>query len=159
MRRARDPITRLQRAIECLPDTTRRAMLDGIRSQPIVAGAYTDGRGGICPMLAAHRRGGRVSFLSFARAWDAFARAQRPRRATARELRTLEDLLVASLEHSSDGELGRAIADHRRLWYRRREFDATPLPADQALAPIESTSRSRWSGENGLVKKRSAPAS
>jgi hypothetical protein len=55
-------------------------MLDGVRANTIVVGAYTDGRGGICPMLAAHRNGGRTSFLSFARAWDAFARADSVRR-------------------------------------------------------------------------------
>ena len=72
-------------------------MLDGVRGNSIVVGAYTDGDGGICPMLAAHRNGGRTSFLSFARAWDAFARADEVRPATARELRVLENLLVASL--------------------------------------------------------------
>ena len=72
-------------------------MLEGIRANPIVVGAYTDGRGGICPMLAAHRHGGRTSFVSFARAWDEFARTKTIRRATEREVRTLENLLVASL--------------------------------------------------------------
>src|SRR3954453_518407 len=98
MRRARDPITRLQTAIDCLPEPTRRAMLEGVRANTIVVGAYTDGHGGICPMLAAHRNGGRPSFLSFARAWDAFARADEVRRATPRELRVLEGLLMQSLE-------------------------------------------------------------
>jgi hypothetical protein len=122
MRGARDPISRLERAIDCLPVATRRAMLDGIRSQPIVAGAYTDGRGGVCPMLAAHRRGGRTTHLAFARAWDGFARARHVRRATARELRTLEDLLIASLERDGDVDFATAIAEHRALWYRSREF-------------------------------------
>jgi hypothetical protein len=122
MRGARDPITRLERAIDCLPASTRRAMLDGIHSQPIVAGAYTDGRGGVCPMLAAHRRGGRTTHLAFARAWDAFARARRPRRATHRELQTLEDLLVASLQRDGDADFATAIAEHRALWYRNQEF-------------------------------------
>src|SRR6266540_6280346 len=90
---ARDPITRLRTAIDCLPADTRRSMLDGIREHPIVAGAYTDGAGGICPMLAAHRHGGRTSFLPFARAWDAFTRASRVRRVTPRELRVLVGLL------------------------------------------------------------------
>src|SRR3954467_12063819 len=89
-RRARDPITRLQSAIDCLPERTRRAMLDGVRENTIVVGAYTDGDGGVCPMLAAHRNGGRTSFLSFARAWDGFARADKVRRATPRELSVLE---------------------------------------------------------------------
>ena len=43
----RDPITALERAIQSLPAATRAAMLQGIRENPIVCGAYTDGRGGI----------------------------------------------------------------------------------------------------------------
>jgi hypothetical protein len=110
MRKRRDPISRLESAIQCLPRGTREAMLDGIRTRPIVAGAYTDNRGGVCPMLAAHRAGGRTSLLSFARSWDAFARTRRVRRATRRELRVLDDLLVASL--AADVDLGAAIAAH-----------------------------------------------
>jgi hypothetical protein len=116
MPRRRDPISQLETAIECLPRATREAMLEGIRTRPIIAGAYTDNHGGICPMLAAHRGGARVSLLSFARSWDAFAGAERVRRATRRELRVLEDLLVASLEHETD--LGAAIADHRQATAR-----------------------------------------
>ena len=121
-RRARDPITRLQTAIECLPERTRRAMLDGVRANTIVVGAYTDGHGGICPMLAAHRNGGRTSFLSFARAWDAFARAETVRPATPRELAVLEDLLVASLTEDLDGasDLAAAIAEHKASLARSR---------------------------------------
>ena len=111
MARRRDPISQLESAIGCLPRATREAMLDGIRTRPIIAGAYTDNRGGICPMLAAHRGGARTSLLSFARSWDAYARAKRARRATRRELRVLEDLLVASL--ASEVDLGAAIAAHR----------------------------------------------
>jgi hypothetical protein len=107
----RDPITALERAIRSLPEATRTAMLDGIRSHPIVCGAYTDGRGGICPMLAAHRHGGRVTMLAFARSWDAFTRTKRVRRATPREVRVLEHLLVASLDDRS--ELAQAIAEYQ----------------------------------------------
>ena len=107
----RDPITALESAIRSLPEPTRVAMLDGIRSHPIVCGAYTDGRGGICPMLAAHRHGGRVTMLAFARSWDAFTRAKRTRRATEREVRTLEHLLMASLGEQS--EFATAIADYQ----------------------------------------------
>jgi hypothetical protein len=88
-------------------------MLDGIRTSPIVVGAYTDNDGGICPMLAAHRHGGRTSFVSFARAWDAFARTKTIRRATERELRTLENLLVASLAEEKRTDLGAAIDEYR----------------------------------------------
>ena len=111
MARRRDPISQLESTVGCLPRATREAMLEGIRTRPIIAGAYTDNHGGICPMLAAHRGGARTSLLSFARSWDAFARAKRPRRATRRELRVLEDLLVASL--AAEVDLGAAIAEHR----------------------------------------------
>jgi hypothetical protein len=119
MRGPRDPITALQRAIRCLPATTREAMLAGIREHPIVAGAYTDGRGGICPMLAAHRRGGRTTHLGFSRAWDELARTRRVRRATPRELRILEDLLLASLQDDPGADFARAIAEHRATLARR----------------------------------------
>jgi hypothetical protein len=124
MPRRRDPISQLETAIECLPRTTREAMLEGIRTRPIIAGAYTDNRGGICPMLAAHRGGGRTSLLSFARSWDEFARAKRVRRATRRELRVLEDLLVASLDAEDD--LGAAIAAHRASAASRAEVVDEP---------------------------------
>jgi hypothetical protein len=113
----RDPITALESAIRSLPEPTRVAMLDGIRTNPIVCGAYTDGKGGICPMLAAHRHGGRVTLLAFARSWDNFTHAKRPRRATAREVRVLERLLVASLEERS--ELAQAIAEYQASPSRR----------------------------------------
>ena len=105
-------------------------MLDGVRANTIVVGAYTDGHGGICPMLAAHRNGGRTSFLSFARAWAAFARAETVRPATARELRVLEDLLIASLaeEPGGDTDLAAAIAEHQAAVRRRpREIVARRL--------------------------------
>src|SRR3954449_12418015 len=97
VRKTRDPISSLRSAIDCLPARTRRAMLEGIRSHPIVVGAYTDSRGGICPMLAAHRHGGRTTLLAFARSWDRFAQTDRVRRATRRELAVLESQLEASL--------------------------------------------------------------
>jgi hypothetical protein len=113
----RDPITALERAIQSLPAATRAAMLQGIRENPIVCGAYTDGKGGICPMLAAHRNGGRVTLLAFARSWDAFTGAKRVRKVTPRELRTLEHLLVASLEDETD--FAQAIAEHLASRTRR----------------------------------------
>ena len=90
-------------------------MLVGIRSAPVVVGAYTDGHGGVCPMLAAHRHGGRTSFVSFHRAWDEFARTKTVRRATEREVRTLEHLLVASLAADETPDLAAAIAAHRAV--------------------------------------------
>ena len=64
----------LRRAIDCLPERTKHAMLEGIDANTIIVGAYTDRRGGVCPMLAAHRCGGRTDFLAFAKAWDRFTR-------------------------------------------------------------------------------------
>ena len=130
MRESRDPINQLRNAIDRLPQHTREAMLDGIRTQPIVVGAYTDNDGGICPMLAAHRNGSRVDYLPFSRSWDAFARARRVRRATRRELRILEDLLVASLEQEApEADLGQAIAEHIASARARLEHEQTTAAA------------------------------
>ena len=95
---SRSPLDDLRLAIDCLPRRTRLAMLDGVRANEIIVGAYTDRDGGVCPMLAAHRNGGRTSFISFAKAWDAFARVRKgPRKATPREVRILTTMLEASL--------------------------------------------------------------
>ncbi len=103
-------------------------MLEGISSNEIIVGAYSDGRG-ICPMLAAHRAGGRTSQISFARAWDRFAfresRSKGARRATERELRVLRAHLEASLlyEDAPAGEFRATIAEHRKLAARARAGD------------------------------------
>ncbi len=121
-------IEELRGAIDCLPVRTREAMLAGVRDgQPIIIGAYVDGEGGVCPMLAAHRRGGRTDFLAFARAWDRFTGAgRRPRRASRRELGVLVAHLEASLLEDAAPQLGRAIAEHRDLLSRRRAREADP---------------------------------
>src|SRR5689334_10674054 len=73
-------------------------MLEGIKTNRIIVGAYTDHRGGVCPMLAAHRCGGRTSLASFAKAWDRYTKAgPRARPASERELRTLRAIPEASL--------------------------------------------------------------
>ena len=79
-----------------LPTDTKRAMLVAIDNETIVTGAYTHD-GGVCPMLGAHRRGGRTSQESFAKAWDRYTGASRGRPATERELRTLRTMLEAGL--------------------------------------------------------------
>jgi hypothetical protein len=121
-------IEELRRAIDCLPVRTREAMLAGVcDGQPIIIGAYVDGEGGVCPMLAAHRRGGRTDFLAFARAWDRFTGAGRhPRRASRRELGVLIAHLEASLLEDAVPELSRAISEHRDLQSRRRTREADP---------------------------------
>jgi hypothetical protein len=113
MRRKRYAIEDLRRAIDCLPVETRAAMLEGVRSNDIIVGAYTNRDGGVCPMLAAHRNGGRTSLISFARTWDRFTGAKRARRATERELRMLTAHLEASLMAEGLPELEDVVATHR----------------------------------------------
>jgi hypothetical protein len=112
----------LRLAVQCLPRHTSVAMLEGIRRNDIIVGAYTDRSGGVCPMLAAHRCGGRTDFLAFAKAWDRFTRAKRPRRATEKEIAVLVGYLQAALAQEAD--LGHAIADHQRAARERRAREA-----------------------------------
>jgi hypothetical protein len=131
MRRRQATIQELRRAIECLPVKTRIAMLEGIRANEIIVGAYTDGSGGVCPMLAAHRLGGRTDFIGFARAWDRFADAgRRARRATRREVLILTSHLEASLLEldAPSSDLGEAVREHRELVARRRVETAPERP-------------------------------
>jgi hypothetical protein len=108
-------------AIECMPRETREAMLDGIASNRIIVGAYTDRQGGVCPMLAAHRNGGRTALASFARAWDRYTNAHgSPRPASERELRTLRVMLEASLVGDEErAELTAAVAALKAAKERR----------------------------------------
>jgi hypothetical protein len=89
-------------------------MLEGIEANRIIVGAYTDRQGGVCPMLAAHRNGGRTSLASFARAWDRYTRARgRPRPATDREVTTLRTMLEASIVLEETPELGGVVRPRR----------------------------------------------
>src|SRR4029077_7942689 len=107
----------LRLAVQRLPRRTRIAMLDGLASNEIIVGAYSN-RDGICPMLAAHRAGGRTNVIAFAKAWDRFAfrdsRSARARRATGRELLVLKAYLEASLlaEDAPDADLAAARKEH-----------------------------------------------
>ena len=151
-RRDRNPAERLRLAVHALPRPTREAMLRGIDANPIVVGAYVDrDSGGICPMLAAHRNGGRTSLGSFARAWDRYTGAKRPRLATRREVRTLRSLLEGSLaeDMGDGGSIAAAAAQIRaeraELAARKASCEipeptAIPEPAD---APIRIR-RLRW---------------
>ena len=112
-------------------------MLRGIDSNRIIVGAYVDPEsGGICPMLAAHRNGGRTSLASFARAWDAYTDARRPRRATRREVRTLRSLIESSLACQAlpaEGSIAELAAQIRA----EREQPARCAPASDTDAPTE----------------------
>jgi hypothetical protein len=97
-------------------------MVEALDDTRIIAGAYTDGSGGVCPMLAAHRKGGRTNLASFARAWDAYTGASGMREASDRELRTLRAMLEASLYYEErEEDLAGAAAKARELAGEREE--------------------------------------
>jgi len=146
MRRRRRTTRTLREAVDALPRRTREAMLRGVEMNRIVVGAYVDPRsGGICPMLAAHRNGGRTSVAGFARAWDDYTGARRPRRATSREVRTLRALLEQSLdldpaiEHASIAELADQVrAEREQLAASRRgDRDHACRPGAAPLADLD----------------------
>jgi len=120
----------LRRAIDCLPERTKVAMLEGIAAHTIIVGAYTDRRGGVCPMLAAHRHGGRTNLIAFARAWDRFCEAKRPRTATPHELSVLKTHLEASMDGIETGVFGEVIRDHQAAARERKTREAQALGLD-----------------------------
>jgi hypothetical protein len=156
------PVERLRLAIDCLPVATRRAMLEGVTGdRRIIAGAYTDASGGVCPMLAAHRRGERTDFISFAKSWDRFARARGGSRpATERELRILVSQLQASLEQADGLELDRAIAEHRRLIAERVRHGRRPSDEHDPAGEIRARRLRRAGGGQGRgrIAKPDSPA-
>lgn len=141
----RQSIDDLRLAIACLPRPTRAAMLEGMRANDIIVGAYST-RDGVCPMLAAHRAGGRTNFIGFAQAWDRFAqrsgRTRRSRRATDRELLILRTHLEASLLEEDDaGTLAGAISEHAALAARSRREANRPGDPDRS---VELRKRAGW---------------
>jgi hypothetical protein len=104
-------------------------------------GAYTDRDGRVCPMLAAHRAGGRTSLASFARAWDRYTCARRPRPASEREVRTLRSMLEASLMYEDEvSDLAVAAAEHRALLGSK----APPRPTGETSRIRELAGRAGW---------------
>jgi hypothetical protein len=145
------PARDLRISIDCLPLQTRKAMLEGVQANRIIVGAYTDRTGGVCPMLAAHRNGGRTSLASFARAWDRYTGVRRRSRpATERELHTLTAMLEASIALDELPALQDVVRDEqkkqrRRVFRRYDEFEravgelavvrALNRPAERTEAP------------------------
>jgi hypothetical protein len=142
----RNNAQRLRNAVYALPAHTKKAMLRGIRRNRVIVGAYVDKRGGVCPMLAAHRNGGRTNFGTFARAWDAFTGAGRkPRRASRREVRTLEGYLEMALirEGISTGDIlpNRPLAEEVRdvQASRRRLAEDDARDSDVTIQDVLAT--------------------
>jgi hypothetical protein len=122
--------------VDCLPYDTRVAMLQGLqRYDRIIVGAYSDRSGGVCPMLAAHRCGGRKNLRRLARAWDRFTGAgRRARKASEREVRTLVAQIEASIMREDDFRAevsalgsGASIAPDRKADRHEREHDGAWL--------------------------------
>jgi hypothetical protein len=128
-------------------------MLRGIDTNRIIVGAYVDPKsGGICPMLAAHRNGGRTDVAAFARAWDEYTNPRRPRRATRREVAKLRSLLEVSLntdtslDQFSIAELAAQIRSERRQRAGHVEVPApltVPEPVDQPIEVSRETIKVR----------------
>jgi hypothetical protein len=124
---------------------TREAMLEGIGHNEIIVGAYTDRDGRVCPMLAAHRAGGRTNLASFARAWDRYTCARRPRPATEREVRTLHAMLEASLMYQDEvSDLAAAAAEHRALLGSVGSRRKRPRPTGETSRLRELRHRTGW---------------
>ena len=110
------------------------AMLEGIKTNRIIVGAYTDHRGGVCPMLAAHRCGGRTSLASFAKAWDRYTKAgPRARPATDRELTTLRSMLEASLAEDGYPQVSLGVEVARVKAARREDAERAARSTSQGL--------------------------
>jgi hypothetical protein len=125
MAKRRNNAQRLRNAVYAMPAQTKAAMLRGIRSNRVIVGAYVDKRGGVCPLLAAHRNGGRTNYGTFSRAWDAFtgANQRKPRRASRREVRTLQGYLEMALLR--EGIAGAEPLPERPLAEEVRDIQAT----------------------------------
>jgi hypothetical protein len=146
MAKRRNNAQRLRNSISAMPNATKQAMLRGIRSNRVIVGAYVDKGGGVCPMLAAHRNGGRTNFGTFARAWDAFTRAnpRKPRRASRLEVRILENYLEMALIREG---VGSETLPERPLAEEVRDVQATR----RRLAAAEAQESSDLSVDDVLV--------
>ena len=129
-------VAELRRSIDVLPERTRKAMLIGLGNNTLITGAFS-AKDGACPMLAAHREGGRTSACSFPEAWDTFcgvAGRQIIRPATDYEVVILRREIQASLQPAGPSLFAEAIAEHHaavearaREEARAQEAPAEPL--------------------------------
>jgi len=142
----------LRRSIDVLPERTRKAMLIGLQNNTVITGAFA-GSNGVCPMLAAHREGGRTSCVTFPEAWDRFTGVYG--RHIVREATQYEvQILCGQIEESlvpQRSDLAEAIADHHRTLEARRRRTRTgsdaPIDLTGAIDEHKETARSRRSRE------------
>lgn len=157
MRRQAERAGELRAAIDRLPVTTRRAMLEGIETSPIVVGADGDPRGGVCPVYAISSPPSKRIGRPFARAWDRYAGARLPRPARERELRTLRSMLETSIELEADpaASLNAAIAEHRASQERSHAIEEQRASQERSHAIEE---RSRAIEEQRAARQRATAA-
>lgn len=143
----------LRRSIDLLPERTRQAMLSGVMSNTVITGAFSDGTG-VCPMLAAHRNGGRTACVSFPEAWDTFCGVHGrniTRPATQEEVSVLRAQLEESISYKADTSLADAITDHLESVDRRRRMarlaSDAPLDLRGAIKEHKETARERRARE------------
>jgi|GEM_PF-904244 len=146
----------LRTSIDTLPERTRLAMLSGLGNNTVITGAFSDGNGGACPMLAAHREGVRARCMSFPEAWDRFTGVHGrhiSRQATQDEVlhlrMQLEESLVARRDTNGFAE---AIAEHEatvqaRRQRQRHESGGLHVDFTSAVEEHRSTARERRSRE------------
>ena len=113
-------------------------------------------KGGVCPMLAAHRRGGRTDLLAFAHAWDRFTGAgRRPRRASRRELGVLVAHLEASLLEDAAPELAPRDRPSTARCSSAAAGESDPRGRERdSLASRSPASGSRASARHGTRRAR-----
>ena len=132
-------VAELRRSIDVLPERTRKAMLVGLGNNTVITGAFAGGDGA-CPMMVAHREGGRTSVCSFPEAWDTFCgvagrRIVRP--ATEYEVQILRREIEASLAPGRPSELHEAIQEYQAGIDARRR--ATEAAAEQHMLAEQQT--------------------
>jgi hypothetical protein len=131
----------LRRSIDVLPERTRKAMLVGLGNNTVITGAFAASKDGACPMMAAHREGGRTSCCTFPEAWDKFTGVHGRhiiREATPYEVQILCEEIEASLVPLPN-VLSDAIAEHQAIVEARRH-EATVEPPEAIAArerPVE----------------------
>jgi hypothetical protein len=153
----------LRQSVDMLPERTRLAMLSGLGNNTVITGAFSDGNGGACPMLAAHREGVRGRCMSFPEAWDRFTGVHGryiTRPATQYEVLQLRMQIEESLEapYSDTNGFAEAIAEHHatvEARHNRSRRQSGGFVADLAGAVEEHRSsarerRSREATEVGL---------
>ena len=124
----------LRRSIDVLPERTRQAMLIGLKNNTVITGAFAASKDGACPMMAAHREGGRTSCCTFPEAWDKFCGVHgrsivRP--ATEYEVMILCQEIEASLEPLPN-VLSDAIAEYQASRMGRVEREQSQVAAEIA---------------------------